>query len=150
MNRNEENNRDSNIPENTSTKPMDSKRDVEQSPDEKTDQDFPGYPHYPAKEDIMSQNSGFHRVDAELEELGTGPNFTGVNQRFLAGQEKHQQQDSVTPRAEGENDDLAAVNSTNGEIGIPQNVSNEDLGEGGRISGTDLEEEEGNSEGMGL
>jgi hypothetical protein len=41
MNRNEENNQSSNIPESTSSKPMDSKRDVEQSPDEKTDQDFP-------------------------------------------------------------------------------------------------------------
>ena len=121
---------------------MDSKREVENSPDEKTDQDFPGYPHYPAKEDIMNQNSGFHRVDAKLEELGAGPNATGVNQRFLAGQDKHQQQDAVTPRAEGENDDLAAVNSTNGEIGIPQNVSNEDLDEGGQLPGTDLEEEE--------
>jgi hypothetical protein len=143
MNRNEENKRTSPIPENSSSKPMDSKRDVEQSPDEKTDQDFPGYPHYPAKEDIMSQNSGFHRVDASLEEMGTGPNASGVNQRFLSGQDKHQEQDSLTPRAEGESDDLAAVNSANGEIGIPQNVSNEDLSNNADLPGTDLDKEAG-------
>ncbi|RYF84903.1 MAG: hypothetical protein EON98_07965 [Chitinophagaceae bacterium] len=140
MNRNEENNR-SNIPANDPSKAMDSKREVEQSPDEKTDQDFPGYPHYPAKEDIMSQNSGFHRVDAKMEDMGAGPNASGVNQRFLAGQDKHQEQDSVTPRAEGESDDLAAVNSRNDEIGLPQNVSNEDLNEGNDIPGSDLERE---------
>jgi hypothetical protein len=93
MNSNEENKRTSHIPENNSSKPMDSKRDVEKSPDEKTDQDFPGYPHYPAKEDIMGQESGFHRVDANLEEMGGGPNASGVNQRFLAGQERHQDLD---------------------------------------------------------
>lgn len=143
MNRNEDNNRSSHIPESSSSKPMDSKRDVEQSPDEKTDQDFPGYPHYPAKEDIMSQNSSFHRVDAKLEEMGTGPNASGVNQRFLSGQEKHQEQEAATPRAEGENDDLAAMNSANGEIGVPQNVSTEDLSSSDELPGTDLEEETG-------
>lgn len=120
---------------------MDSKREVEKSPDPKTDQDFPGYPHYPAKEDIMGQESGFHRVDAKLEDLGTGPNASGVNQRFLAGQESHQEQDAASPKAEGESDDLAAVNSNNGEIGIPQNVSNEDLDTEEDLPGTDLNEE---------
>lgn len=126
MNRNDENS-EGRIPENNPSKAMDSKREVEKSPDEKTDQDFPGYPHYPAKEDIMNQNSGHHRVDANLEDLGTGPNASGVNQRFLAGQARHQDQDSVTPRAEGESDDLAAINSRDSEIGLPQNVSNEEL-----------------------
>src|SRR5215203_893925 len=88
MNRNEENSRGSNIPANNASKPMDSKKDVERSPDEKTDQDFPGYPHYPAKEDIMDQRTGVHRVDANLEELGTGPNASGVNQRFEPTQNK--------------------------------------------------------------
>jgi hypothetical protein len=141
MSRNEEDNRNTDIPENDPSKAMDSKREVENSPDEKIDQDFPGYPHYPAKEDIMSQDSGFHRVDAELEEMGTGPNASGVNQRFLAGGERHQDQESQTPKAEGENDDLAAVNSTNGEIGVPQNVANDDLAGDEELPGTDLDEE---------
>ena len=121
---------------------MDSKREVEQSPDGKIDQDFPGYPHYPAKEDIMGAESGFHRVDANLEDMGTGPNASGVNQRFLAGQERHLEQDAVAPKAEGESDDLAAVNSTNDEIGIPHNVSNEELNSGEDLPGSDLVDDE--------
>jgi hypothetical protein len=37
-------------------KPMNEKGDVKKSNDEKIDQDFPGYPHYPAKDDIMQQD----------------------------------------------------------------------------------------------
>lgn len=124
-----ENNSRSNIPENSSSKPMDSKRDVEVSPDEKTDQDFPGYPHYPANEDIMDQRTGSHRVDADLENIGAGPNASGVNQRFVSGQDNERSQ------AADLQDD---ADNRNEEIGLPQNVSNEELGED--QSGTDVEE----------
>jgi hypothetical protein len=146
MNRNEENQRPSNIPENNPSKPMDSKREVEDSPDEKTDQDFPGYPHYPAKEDIMDQRTGSHRVDADIENMGTGPNASGVNQRFLDGQDRQKAEQAMTPQpgsgrddmqdeldikmgneADVNSDDLAALNSADAEIGTPQNVSNEDI-----------------------
>lgn len=83
MSPNEENKKPSNIPETSSSKPMDSKQDVAKSPDAKTDQDFPGYPHYPAKDDIMDQRTGSHRVDAEIENMGTGPGASGVSQRFM-------------------------------------------------------------------
>ena len=141
MNLNEENNRASNIPEDNSSKAMDSKREVEQSPDGKIDQDFPGYPHYPAKEDIMDQRTGVHRVDADLENMGTGPNASRVNQRFLAGNnlerdQEMQQANSNEDTGEGE---LGTLDSTNAEIGMPQNVSNEDLASD--TPGTDLEDE---------
>ena len=80
MNQKEENNR---IPQNDPSKAMDSKKEVENSKDPKTDTDFPGYPHYPAKEDIMDQRTGTHRVDADIEDLA-GRNNTGVSQRFVA------------------------------------------------------------------
>src|SRR5919107_2935932 len=72
------------IPEKSNTKQMDSKQDVDRSPDEKTDQDFPGYPHYPAKEDIMDQRTDSHRVDMDVENLPTR-NATGVSQRYSEG-----------------------------------------------------------------
>ena len=128
MNRNEDNRR-SDIPENNPSKPMDSKREVENSQDEKTDQDFPGYPHYPAKEDIMDQRTGSHRVDANLEELGTGPNASGVNQRFLATHHENQRNNP------GKKD------TRNEETGIPQNVSNEDLNTNLDIPGSELDDE---------
>ncbi len=82
-------NRSSEIPENNPSKAMDSKREVEQSNDEKIDQDFPGYPHYPAKEDIMNQRTDSHRVDMDVENLASGRNATGVNQRFINEQERN-------------------------------------------------------------
>ncbi|GAA4755113.1 hypothetical protein [Flavisolibacter ginsenosidimutans] len=137
MNRNEDNKNEGRIPEQNSSKPMDSKRDVELSPDEKTDQDFPGYPHYPAKEDIMSHDSGFHRVDADVEGMAAGPNASGLNQRFV----ENQKSETSSSRAEGESDDLAAVNGTADEIGLPQNVSNEDLRNDAELPESNLNEE---------
>ena len=138
--------------------PMNNKRDVERSPDEKTDQDFPGYPHYPAKEDIMDQRTGSHRVDADLENSGTGPNASGVNQRFV--DESHrdstgsmipqparvvtEQQDDLGVRTGNDSDvnsdDLAALDSTDAEIGRPQNVSNDDLNTDLDVPGSELDD----------
>jgi hypothetical protein len=83
MERNNNNDSRQNIPSNDPSKAMDSKKEVEQSNDEKTDQDFPGYPHYPAKEDIMNQRTDSHRVDMDVENLpqpecnGRQPAFPG-------------------------------------------------------------------------
>jgi hypothetical protein len=140
MNRNDMNEEPSPIPEKSSTKQMDSKQDVEKSPDNKTDQDFPGYPHYPAKEDIMGQNSGSHRVDANLEEMDTARNTTGVTQRFAAGEEAPENASLQQGSAEGESNSLAATNSTNAEIGTPQNVTSEELNSDTQRPGTDVED----------
>lgn len=145
------------IPENDSSKAMDSKREVEQSNDEKTDQDFPGYPHYPAKEDIMDQRTGAHKVDMDLEKLASARNATGVSQRFARTQEEprtggaENQQPAeentddldIRPGTEADvsDDDLAVLNSTNDEIGTPQNVSNEELNTDLDIPGSELDDE---------
>ena len=55
--------------ENKPQKAIDTPREVEESQDEKIDQDFPGYPHYPAKEDIMDAESGMKKVDVDVENL---------------------------------------------------------------------------------
>jgi hypothetical protein len=145
------------IPENNPSKAMDSKREVEQSNDPKIDQDFPGYPHYPAREDIMDQRTGSHKVDMDMEQLASGRNATGVSQRFTRTQEGQrntapQNQPSednyaedlnVQPGTEADinDDDLAVLNSTNDEIGMPQNVSNEDLNTDLDIPGTELDDD---------
>src|SRR3954451_24734150 len=48
---------------------MDTPEGVEESNDEKTDQDFPGYPHYPAKDDILNPGNDRERVDIDVENL---------------------------------------------------------------------------------
>lgn len=51
------------------TNPIDTENKVEQSKDEHIDQDFPGYPHYPAKDDIMNPQNTTERIEANVENL---------------------------------------------------------------------------------
>lgn len=110
------------------SKPMDSEREVEQSNDAKIDQDFPGYPHYPAKEDIMDQRTDAHRVDVDVENLASGGNATGVNQRFIRAEESKK---TNAPSDDDQEKELEMLNSKEAEIGVPQNISNEDIEDGG-------------------
>lgn len=147
--------RTSNIPENNPSKPMDSKREVEQSPDKKTDQDFPGYPHYPAKEDIMDQRTDTQRVDLDVEDLPNARNLSGVSQRFTSDASRNNQEGNSPESDSGE--DFRDINprtgyspadarvpasgeAINAEIGVPQNVENPDLGRA--RPGTDLADED--------
>jgi len=138
--------------EQKSSKPMDSKKDVENANDEKIGQDFPGYPHYPAREDIMDQRTDSHRVDVEMENLSN--NKTGVNQRF--GNDADKAKQAMTPQpglgdddldlrpgteADVDEDDLAILNATNAEIGVPQNIETEELNDDLDIPGTELDDE---------
>lgn len=154
MDRNK-NNRETGIPENNPSKPMDSKREVEKSNDEKTDQDFPGYPHYPAKEDIMDTRTGTQKVDVDVEDLASSRNASGVSQRFTPVNERERVKDSMTPQpglgdddldlkmgteADVDDDDLVVLNSTDTEIGRPQNVSNEDLDSDLDVPGSEMDD----------
>lgn len=150
----------SRIPENDPSKAMDSKREVEQSNDANTGEDFPGYPHYPAREDIMDQRTDSHRVDIDVENLPGASNATGVSQRFVTAQENRKTGNSgegenvqdneddleIRPGTEADvnEDDLAVLNSTNDEIGLPQNVSNEDLNTDLDVPGSELDDDNEN------
>lgn len=117
---------------------MDSKKDVENAQDPGTDEDFPGYPHYPGKEDIMDQRTDSQRVDLDVENIPANRNTSGLNQRFLAGQDRSRVENAMEPQpglgnedldlemdnaSDVNSDDLAALNASNDEIGRPQNVS---------------------------
>jgi hypothetical protein len=150
------NNRENRNQENNPSKAMDSKREVEQSNDNKTDQDFPGYPHYPAREDIMDKRNDFTKENIDVENLPNSKNITGVSQRFLAGQNQERgDQSSNSPTAKDDDldlregteadvddDDLAVLNSTDAEIGRPQNVSNEELDTDLDVPGSELDDED--------
>lgn len=117
-------NEDSKIPDNDPSKAMDSKHEVEQSNDAKTTQDFPGYPHYPSKENKMDERTDVHSDERNVENTASSSNATGVGQRF----------------SEQENE-LAVLNSKEEEIGIPQNASNEDMNK--NLPGSNLEKDAG-------
>src|ERR1700712_3733952 len=106
MQRNENDQRGSLVPENNSSKAMDSKKDVEQSDDGKIDQDFPGYPHYPGKEDIMDQRTDAKRVDVDVENIPNSRNNSGIDQRFLAGQNGGKAEKAMTPQPGSGDDNL--------------------------------------------
>ena len=130
-------------PQDNPSKAMDSKKEVEQSKDEKTDQDFPGYPHYPAKEDIMDKRTDSHRVDVDVENMGrnAAARFTGEPQRQPPAAEPQDDLDiKMGTDADVDEDDLAVLNATDAEIGTPQNVSNEDLETDLDIPGSELDD----------
>ena len=158
MEREENKNR---VPENDNSKAMDSKREVAESKDEKTDQDFPGYPHYPAKEDIMDQRTDSHRVDMDVEKLASGRNASGVSQCFANDEQSAEQKRPASPgpgnneddldikmgnEADVTEDELSVLNSSDAEIGTPQNVSNEDLNSDLDVPGSELDD---NNESIG-
>ncbi len=60
--------------ENKPGKAIDTPKEVEESQDQKIDQDFPGYPHHPAKEDIMNPESGMKKEDVDVEKLTRSQN----------------------------------------------------------------------------
>lgn len=143
------------IPENDPSKAMDSKKDVERSRDERTDEDFPGYPHYPAKDDILNRNDT-GRVNMDVENLPSGRNATGVSQRFINGQDRDRSNAQNGPQddqsgedlglrmgneADVDDDDLVALNATDAEIGTPQNVSNEDIDTDLDVPGSELDDQ---------
>jgi len=132
-------NKEKQIPDYDPSKAMDSKREVEQSPDPKTDQDFPGYPHYPSREDIMDKRTDSHRVDMDVEKLPNSRNLSGVSQRFtgnsgtnsermMPGEQSVRNEDqNPDPGQEGrETDPLQVSNSRSAEIGTPQDVDGDD------------------------
>lgn len=51
-------------------------RDTHNDPEtnrENQDHNFPGYPHHPAKEDVMNDKSGFEQADVDVEKLTRNP-----------------------------------------------------------------------------
>src|SRR3954451_13578241 len=132
------------------TNPIDNKEEVQQSNDPKIDQDFPGYPHYPAKEDILNPQNHTERVNANVE------NLTHDNLRNEpADQDKKKLDEPVNPKevtgvspdeTKGEDiDDLGIV------MGTEADVTRDDLlalGDPNRDLDTD-EDEEIFSEGSG-
>jgi hypothetical protein len=157
---NNENDNTGKIPKDNPSKAMDSKREVENANDNKIDQDFPGYPHYPSKEDIMDQRTDSHRVDVDVQNFAAGPNASGINQRFVAENDRQNEMNDATSE-QNENtqrqdeladnqqeihrsiDDDLLNDGRNEEIGIPQNVSNQDMNSD--LPGTDLNEASDNT-----
>jgi len=50
------------------TNPIKNKEDVQRNPDHRIDQDFPGFPHAPAKEEIINPKTKSEKKTAAIDE----------------------------------------------------------------------------------
>lgn len=55
--------------DNDPSQAIDSPKEVEEVNDPNIDEDFPGYPHYPAKDDILDPGNNNGKVDVDVENL---------------------------------------------------------------------------------
>ncbi len=110
---------------------MDSEEKVQQSKDEHIDEDFPGYPHYPAKEDIMNPQNHTERIEANVENL--------THDEL---QESGKKKDPITAPSNNPNDrtpeDLDMVMGTEADV-TEEDISN--LGDANRDNDMDEDEE---------
>lgn len=88
-------------------KPMQNKTDVEKSNDENINKDFPGYPYYPASEDIMHPQNHTERVTAELD---------NASEKDLNRMQLDNPVDKTNPYSDNEKDDLGIVPGTEADV----------------------------------
>jgi hypothetical protein len=55
---------------NKKTDPIDKKEKVQQSNDKRIDEDFKGYPHNPAKEEVINPKTRTEKITANVEKKG--------------------------------------------------------------------------------
>jgi hypothetical protein len=93
----------------------------------------------------------------DMEKFASARNATGVSQRFVSAKDAQQnttpENQQSTPEnnddlnirpgtdADVNDDDLSVLNSTNDEIGTPQNISTEDLNTDLDIPGSELDDD---------
>jgi hypothetical protein len=122
---------------------------------EMTDNEFPGYPHYSSKEDIMDQRSNSTRVDVEVEGLPSFHNATTAHRL------SHPMQPQDVDRANGttSRDDLGIEMGTEADISPEEKkmleddmyypTPDEDRLRQARLDDTDFDGEKLNEESFG-
>lgn len=114
---------------------IDTPKEVEESNDEKIDQDFPGYPHYPAKDDILNPENNSGRVDVDVENLTRSNTISPEHLQNLNSTPELQPDFTQVPEEEGEDIDMVA--------GTDADVTAEDLQLlGPRDGDMDMDEDE--------
>jgi len=114
---------------------IDTPKEVEESNDEKIDQDFPGYPHYPAKDDILNPGNNTGRVEIDVENLTRSNTISPDHVENIEG--APELKEDFTQVAEEEDEDLEIV------AGTEADVTAEDLALlGPRDGDMDLDEDE--------
>src|SRR3954466_10060669 len=85
---------------------IDTPEKVEESNDEKIDEDFPGYPHYPAKDDILNPENYTERLDLDVENLTRSHAITPSHIKEIEGTPEVEPDFTQVPEQEGEEIEL--------------------------------------------
>ena len=93
---------------------IDSPEKVEESNDEKIDQDFPGYPHYPAKDDILNNGNYTERLDLDVENLTRSHTITQDHIRSIEG--TPEMEPDFTQLSEEEDEDIETAAATEADV----------------------------------
>lgn len=93
---------------------IDTPEEVEESNDEKIDQDFPGYPHYPAKEDILDPENHTARVDLDVENLTRSNTIAPDHIKAIEGTPEIEP--DFTQVSEEEGEDIEMVPGTEADV----------------------------------
>ena len=88
--------------------------EVQESNDEKIDEDFPGYPHYPAEEDILNPENNDKKVDIDVENLTRSHTITPDHLKSIKGIPEIQP--DFTVATEDEPDDIQMVSGTDADV----------------------------------
>lgn len=98
------------------TQPIEKPEEVPASNDEKIDEDFPGYPHYPAKDDILNPDNKFTRVDADVENITRAHRIPSEN--LLHAKSNAGSADGEFPLAnpDSEEDEIGIVPGTEADV----------------------------------
>lgn len=102
--------RDANNPDEA----MDTPEKVEESNDMNIDEDFPGYPHYPAEEDILDPENSDKRVNIDVENLTRSHNITPDHIKNIEGIPEVGIDLTVAP--EDEPDDIEIVSASDSDL----------------------------------
>ncbi|MCW3109596.1 MAG: hypothetical protein JWQ09_4102 [Segetibacter sp.] len=86
---------------------IDTPEEVEESNDEKIDQDFPGYPHYPAKDDILNPENYTERLDLDVENLTRSHAITPDHIKNIEGTPEIEPDFTQVTEEEGEDIEMA-------------------------------------------
>lgn len=102
-----------NLPDENS-EPITTPEEVPASNDEKIDQDFPGYPHYPAKDDILNPDNNTGRVNVDIENIT--PRGGNVHTQLKEKDADVFANDPGGRAIETEDDDIEIVSGTEADV----------------------------------
>lgn len=94
---------------------MTTPKEVEESNDPNIDEDFPGYPHYPAKDDILDPDNNNGRLDLDVENLSRSNNLAPEHIQNVGSTPPLDSDFTQVPEDQGEGD-IGIVSGTEADV----------------------------------